>query len=614
MIITELKGLEHLRFVDPATGKVYQFEIVSHTQLPKSQVAPHSGFGVPIGAHHPVDVVVLRKVEVAPARTAAGTAEGRHSGRTFSPEAAGGEVRRLDYDKIKVSDQGVAAVERHLARFGGGDAEAAMLARLKRIAKGEIAATPEDKAFYAHELRESVRYRKAGWATGQPADDAAAYDLWNNLHSATLEDYRLRERDAFQRSPLFHADAEAAPITGPSGARGGDAPAPRLLADGQALTARGRRSLELDLQAAGHGQDKLRGLDDNQLLAAHGALQVELAPRRVAAFRDGLDVQARTELDAITGAPHLQSKPVAGAMEGRLAKALGTPVEVDPTIPHGEVRVVPEVGPLGIVTGVKIVVGRGASVAAVIAHIPSLYQKQRLVGLAGSARRIVAAVKRLLAGGGTLPVTSRGHEAWEEVQKLPPIIDAKLKQLAGANLDPVERWRLELEIASLERQLARHVNDLGDLGLGRGYVAADLTTRPQWVEKVKGVVDGARDKFPVGSPEHNRLREPAAAASIASPRSVTKGRRSTSAVSVTTMWRSCRRSCSRRRATRAYRSPTTRRRVPNRSRARRSRISTSAACRKRRRPPSAPRPGWPMTSTSRSTTAMAPGRRRSTCR
>ena len=151
----------------------------------------------------------------------------------------------------------------------------------------------------------------------------------------------------------------------------------------------------------------------------------------MAAFRDGLDVQARTELDAITGAPHLQSKPVAGAMEGRLAKALGTPVEVDPTIPHGEVRVVPEVGPLGIVTGVKIVVGRGASVAAVIAHIPSLYQKQRLVGLAGSARRIVAAVKRLLAGGGTLPVTSRGHEAWEEVQKLPPIIDAKLKQLAG---------------------------------------------------------------------------------------------------------------------------------------------------------------------------------------
>jgi hypothetical protein len=49
-------------------------------------------------------------------------------------------------------------------------------------------ATSADMNFYTHELRESVRYRKLGHPTGDPG-----YDLWNNTHTATLEDYGLTE-------------------------------------------------------------------------------------------------------------------------------------------------------------------------------------------------------------------------------------------------------------------------------------------------------------------------------------------------------------------------------------------------------------------------------------
>jgi hypothetical protein len=46
----------------------------------------------------------------------------------------------------------------------------------------------------AGQLREYVRYRNAGWPEGQPADDLEAYRLWNDLHTASLEDYGISEQ------------------------------------------------------------------------------------------------------------------------------------------------------------------------------------------------------------------------------------------------------------------------------------------------------------------------------------------------------------------------------------------------------------------------------------
>ena len=48
-----------------------------------------------------------------------------------------------------------------------------------------------------------MRYRRLGWRTGQPLDHEAARTLWNDTHTATLEDYGLNERG----DPLYHPDA-----------------------------------------------------------------------------------------------------------------------------------------------------------------------------------------------------------------------------------------------------------------------------------------------------------------------------------------------------------------------------------------------------------------------
>lgn len=742
-ILGELGDLQKLRFVDPESGKVYRLELVGHDVVPKSQIAPFSGYGVPIGPHDPVGVARLRKIEVPfEARPSGGRGPlrpgevvGTHSGRPYFPDRAGGPIRDLDFKKIRISDKGIEAVERHLARFGGGDAEAAMVERLRRISRGELPATDFDRAFYAHELRESVRYRRAGWAVGQPAERGAAYDLWNDLHTATLEDYALRERDKLGRAALFHPDVDPdAPARGPTGARGAPpergrpihawdpdqplgfrpgerhlppelraaleaevgkskvvrraieatggslatldddellaqynayrrrlkverpevipravaeglegvgeggrcpswvwvaalrnagwtgavadfpgrvaglihqlknpltgtpllsyrgspaalaahaaglppgtqvyisartkngvlhallgvvqpdgllivmhgpsgktrlaAPRPdvevgglvrrgpagelelgsrvydvkagdlgaytdhrwwvldvpqapakqpriaehvpttgKLLAEGEALAPKARRDLEIDLERGGHKRETLRMYDDEQLLAAHAALQIELAPKRVAAFRGALAPEARAALDGLIDAPHLAAAKVEGPMEARLGEALATKVEVDARIPFGEVRVVPDVGPFGIVRGVKVVTGRGATVADVLAHIPTLHEHKRMVGVLGAARRTIDAVNRVLRGGGALPIGSRAHEAWRELQKLPPMIEARLQRLASGELGTLERMQLEWEINQLERQLAGHVSGLGDLRPGRGYVAAEI--------------------------------------------------------------------------------------------------------------------------------------------
>jgi hypothetical protein len=64
-----------------------------------------------------------------------------------------------------------------------------MLDRLEKILHGSIEATDTDKRFYTHEIRELERYRRLGIADNiNPSNDG---EVWNNTHTATLEDYAL---------------------------------------------------------------------------------------------------------------------------------------------------------------------------------------------------------------------------------------------------------------------------------------------------------------------------------------------------------------------------------------------------------------------------------------
>ena len=62
-----------------------------------------------------------------------------------------------------------------------------MIARLQQIEQGKLTATDWDKRFYTHELREYERYHALGIADGMDP----GREVWNNAHTATLEDFGL---------------------------------------------------------------------------------------------------------------------------------------------------------------------------------------------------------------------------------------------------------------------------------------------------------------------------------------------------------------------------------------------------------------------------------------
>ncbi|MFP1727870.1 hypothetical protein ACLECX_02155 [Lonsdalea quercina] len=127
-------------------------------------------------------------------------ARGVASGRPFDPELAGGPIENLTTDGVNITNEGIATVEKHVSRFDHDPANDVMIGRLKSIAKGEILPEQVDLNYYTHECREYQRYCNLGWETGEP-DGVAGYDLWNNAHTATLEDFKLKDSD------LFHPDA-----------------------------------------------------------------------------------------------------------------------------------------------------------------------------------------------------------------------------------------------------------------------------------------------------------------------------------------------------------------------------------------------------------------------
>ena len=81
-----------------------------------------------------------------------------------------------------------------------------MIERLRRITQGSLEPTEWDLNYYTHELREYVRCRRLGWESGIPKDPMEAHRLWNNAHTATLEDYRLNG-DMLYHPEVIHAKA-----------------------------------------------------------------------------------------------------------------------------------------------------------------------------------------------------------------------------------------------------------------------------------------------------------------------------------------------------------------------------------------------------------------------
>ena len=127
---------------------------------------------------------------------------GVSSKRPFNPENAGGAIQEMDYRNVKIDHDGIKEVELHTKRFEKFEPNDLMKERLRKIADGEIEPTEYDLKYYSHERRELVRYRNIGI----PDNVDPGYEVWNDAHTATLEDYGLADRDINGNSTLYHPD------------------------------------------------------------------------------------------------------------------------------------------------------------------------------------------------------------------------------------------------------------------------------------------------------------------------------------------------------------------------------------------------------------------------
>lgn len=130
-------------------------------------------------------------------------ARGPASRRDFDPEAAGGPIRQLDAEKAEITQGGVQEVAAHLRRFTGGGSldtpEQGMLDRLTSIASGAMKPTSYDLNFFTHELDEASRYAQLGFGpeSGVDLGDSEMYEVWNDVHTAALEDYGISDAGLF---------------------------------------------------------------------------------------------------------------------------------------------------------------------------------------------------------------------------------------------------------------------------------------------------------------------------------------------------------------------------------------------------------------------------------
>ncbi|WP_185148722.1 hypothetical protein [Chryseobacterium mulctrae] len=131
---------------------------------------------------------------------------GKYSKRPFNPDKAGGKILNLSWKNAEITKKGIEIVKKHLSRFEDIQCNRTMIKRLEDIISGDIKATDWDKRFYTHEMREFQRYKALGHESTLQKEIVDGGDVWNNTHTATLEDYRITDQDNFGQSNLYHPE------------------------------------------------------------------------------------------------------------------------------------------------------------------------------------------------------------------------------------------------------------------------------------------------------------------------------------------------------------------------------------------------------------------------
>lgn len=208
-----------------------------------------------------------------------------------------------------------------------------------------------------------------------------------------------------------------------------------------------------------------------EVTIADAAKELAADARRLGMTEEELLAKLRSLAGDIDGA----AKVTEGA-KGMLAGKLGLPVDIDPKL-AGDVRVFYEVDKAtGRVTVKSLVAGPEATMAEVLAHERLIQHMRRYEGVTGRLRELW---EKLLAFAGKsptdknpFPAGSKAWESWNELYKLPDVVDAQLlKYRDGLRAGNEATLVKDLEI--LEDQARRHRSIIDEMvgEAGAGFVA-----------------------------------------------------------------------------------------------------------------------------------------------
>ncbi|MEO2051691.1 MAG: fibronectin type III domain-containing protein [Allomuricauda sp.] len=139
-----------------------------------------------------------------------GLVKGKYSGRLFDPSKAGGPIRKSNWQDAVFDQKNIDDVKHHLGRLESDPWNDAMIKRLEDIEAGKIVPTDYDKKFITHEMGEFERYKELGYENTHYSQ--ILEEVWNNTHSATLEDYSISDYiikpDGMRDYQLYHPDVQ----------------------------------------------------------------------------------------------------------------------------------------------------------------------------------------------------------------------------------------------------------------------------------------------------------------------------------------------------------------------------------------------------------------------
>ncbi len=155
------------------------------------------------------------------------------------------------------------------------------------------------------------------------------------------------------------------------------------------------------------------------------------------------------------------------------------PVIVDSTL-TGRTVEVRYVKSLGGATEIRIAAGPQARPIDIILHMPTVQAMQRYAGLSGRVVNLIEHLQFWVTRKGMPPFGSKAWEAHYELNKLPTILDERIRSLHSADIDASERANIIRDILHLSERIDAHqaTVDRMDIAPGRGYVAADSHVAP----------------------------------------------------------------------------------------------------------------------------------------